>query len=223
MIKHSRLGGATAIVAGVALLTPAHGHAGDREEARARDAWGGAYAGLVIGGGGAGVEVDAAAGAPGFELNEGNVSLGGLVGFNVPLGARAQGGGWLAGLELEMSSLALRRSRPVSGGGEARLDSDWLASARIRAGHAWEDVYLYATAGLALSDIDLDKSSTDGKAVKAGLALGIGAEVKLDTDWAARVEAIGYGLGREDARLGGIERDASLGAAMLRLGVTRRF
>ena len=186
--------------------------------------WSGPYAGLLLGLSGAGSTIDRGAGYKDLELGGGSVGFGAVAGYNFA-SFGGGGSGFMMGLEADISSLGGSERKTDTVLGSAKFESSWLASARVRAGYAWERLYLYGTLGLALSDINAfdTASKKDRNVVRAGLAYGLGAELAVNDNWSARLEGIAYSFGGDKQTFSGSKRDVSLGAATLRLGITRRF
>jgi outer membrane immunogenic protein len=172
--------------------------------------------GIVLGAHGTGVDIRGTSKKPDLE---GEGFAGGIVaGYNF------RSGHWVGGFEADLTSAGFNESKTVTGLGTVKASSDVTGSVRLRGGFAWDRVMLYTTAGIAFSDLEV-QSSLGGKesGVRAGLALGLGAEVAMDNNWAARLEAIGYGFGIDEEKLGGAKHDVAFGRSQIRLGLSRRF
>jgi outer membrane immunogenic protein len=104
--------------------------------------------------------------------------------------------GWLAGAQLGYNLMASPNivlgaevDASLAGiDGELDLANDkvgvgeyeWLASAKVRAGWATDDLLLYATGGLALAGFDYeDEWGCEFSQTRSGLLLGGGAELKI--------------------------------------------
>lgn len=183
------------------------------------DHWTGAYAGISLGSLGAVAEADRGAGNSDFESDEGSFMLGGFIGYNF----RPFGGGWLLGTELDVSvgDIDLNKSDTVLGNTETT--GNFISSLQLRAGYAWQRVFVYGTAGLAITDIDLSPQGNDDNDIRAGIAFGVGAEVAINEKWSTRLDATGYGFGEDDEAFNGTNRDVRIGAGTLRAGISRRF
>ena len=91
-----------------------------------------------------------------------------------------------------------------------------------------DNVLLYATAGLALTDIEIFEASSGlraGQDVLVGFTVGAGVEAKLHGDWTMRLDYAYASFGREV--LSGapvfVDQTVEVDAHLLRLGVTRQF
>ncbi len=179
--------------------------------------WQGPYMGIVLGAAGTGTEFRHTGNST-PDINGEGFSGGIVAGYNF------RSGPWVGGIEADITSAGFSESKTIAGLGTVKASSDVTSSLRLRGGFAWDRVMLYTTAGIAFSDLEL-QSSAGGKdsGVRAGLALGLGAEVAMDNNWAARLEAIGYGFGIDEEKLGGAKHDVAFGQSQIRLGLSRRF
>lgn len=188
-----------------------------------KDNWTGPYVGLTLGAQGTAASIDNGANGEDLDLDDGGLAIGLVGGYNFSPFGRSESGQWLIGAEVDAQFLGSDDSANDSVLGTATLDSSWLASTRVRAGYAWEHLHLYGTAGLALSDIHVETVGDDDDGVRAGLALGFGAEYAINEDWSGRLEGISYSFGEDDRRIAGSDHDIGIGAAVIRIGVSRRF
>jgi outer membrane immunogenic protein len=146
-------------------------------------------------------------------------SQGALAGFQV--GANWQRGAWLMGLEFDISATAAIGSSSAFGAGTLANGNgvgalsitagdriDMLGSGRARLGYLVRpDLLLYATGGLAWSQVDVTSDSSQTGALPSTFAStvgtwrygwvgGAGAEMRLaNTDWLARLEYLHYDFG----------------------------
>ncbi len=188
-----------------------------------KDNWTGPYLGLTLGAQGTAASIDNGANGNDLDLDDGGLAIGLVGGYNFSPFGRSASGQWLIGAEVDAQFLGSDDSASDSVIGNASLDSRWVASTRVRAGYAWEVLHLDGTAGLALSDIHVKTAGDDDDGVRAGLALGLGAELAINEDWSGRLEGISYSFGEDDRNIAGSEHDIGIGAAVLRIGVSRRF
>lgn len=187
------------------------------------DRWHRPYVGVTLGLGAIGSEIDDTQGD--LENNQGSVSANAVFGYNFGVVSFEGNGHWVLGVEGEIGNLSGKTSETSSSLGTVTLDANWIASARVRAGYAWEKLFLYGTAGIAISDIDLSyngKTSNDDD-LRAGLALGLGAEWAMTDQWTARIEGISYDFGEDTININGESRKRRLGAGTIRLGLTHNF
>ena len=186
--------------------------------------WIGNYAGLVIGYSNTAASIDRGAGSSDFDINRDAITIGGLIGTNFSYNPTSEKGGWLFGAEAEFVGLGGKHSKNDATLGEVEIDAKWSGSLRLRAGYAWERLYLYGLAGIAFSDIDVrQKSDKNDDDITASLLLGVGAELAMNDKWSARLDATLTGLGEEDITFSGTSRETASGIVGLRLGITRKF
>jgi len=144
-------------------------------------------------------------------LDGNGVIGGGQAGYN------QQSGGFVYGFEVDLSALDLDESRQASGnylipaGGPvtgntftigSALKTNWLFTARGRLGWAVSNLLLYATGGLAVTDLEVTSTFKDNvrtvgpgasmfarnTQTKYGFAVGGGAEWALTGNWTLRGE-----------------------------------
>lgn len=206
-----------ACVLGVFALTPVSG---------AHD-WSGIYFGASLGGVWGNSDVDADVGCPasGYfctpivapdngpavaAAGAGSFSSDSVIG-GAQAGYNAQDKQFVYGFEIDISALDLNGSRLVAGDYDvpplpgstftigAALSTNWLFTARGRVGWSVSNVLVYATGGLALTDLKvtstfrddastgayMDASSTE---TKVGYTVGGGVEWALTGNWSARGE-----------------------------------
>ncbi|MBI3698861.1 MAG: porin family protein [Afipia sp.] len=161
----------------------------------------------------------AVAAAGSGSTNPAGFTGGGLAGYN------SQRGDWVFGFETDLSSFKLNSARssrglyPVAGAGtsfvlNSSIDSSWLWTARARAGWTVSNALIYATGGLAISELTaanffLDNASTvvgangsgsgSAREVKVGYSIGGGAEWSLTRNWSIKAEYLFVDLGEVQA------------------------
>lgn len=214
--RNSILIAAAGALSSVLLSTSAQ--AGDAYGEGTPALWRGLYLGGTVNISGSGIDISGRGRKDKSDLESSLVTIAPVIGYNFTRGP------WVWGIEADISPAGLDEKKPLSGLGTVTATSDWYGSVRLRAGYAWDQVLIYGAAGLAFSDLEI-KSSSGGRSdgVRAGLALGVGAEYAIDNAWTARVEAIGYGFGDDDVTLAGQKHDVSLSHGNLRIGLTHRF
>lgn len=189
--------------------------------------WSGAYLGGTIGYAFGGSDTARTIGTPGFVgLVPGGIVPGQLklrregVTGGVQAGYNFQTGRFVLGLETDIQLLDAGKSASFTGNPvlgtplttAARSRLDYLGTFRGRVGFLPTDkVLLYVTGGLAYGGID-SQASVNGvlapalswngarNEVKAGYALGAGAEYRLTTNWSIKGEYLYYDLGRQTVR-----------------------
>jgi outer membrane immunogenic protein len=131
-------------------------------------------------------------------------------------------GGVQAGYDWQMRSLVLgvvadwdwtNLSHTTSGSdvgyyGPFKASTDWLASARGRAGLVVEDTMVYVTGGVAVGSISASSGYDYGATIyssihqdKVGWVAGGGLEHKFGQHWSAFAEALYYDLGNTTGSL----------------------
>ena len=186
--------------------------------------WLGTYAGVTIGYTRSGASIERGTSRNDFDINRDAVLLGGVLGRNFSYIPSSSRGGWLFGTEVELTGLGGKHSKTDAVLGEVEIDAKWMASFRLRAGYAWDNLYLYGLAGIAVSDVDVyEKGQKNKDDIHATLLLGVGAEYALSKKWAARVDGMIVGLGEDDISFSGVDRETARGVGTIRAGFTRKF
>ena len=110
--------------------------------------------------------------------------------------------------------------------------SRWLATVRGRFGWlANENMYFYATGGLALANVNTDSTvnfngivnNVSNSTTHAGWTLGAGLEWRFDRQWSAKVEYLYVDLGHATNVLPISNNDHSLTENIFRIGVNYHF
>lgn len=179
--------------------------------------WQGRYFGVTVGATGMGADIKGFGTRDEADIDGGSFTGGVLVGYNF------RSGNWVGGFEADMSVSGIDEEKKVNGLGTVSLSSSVFGSARVRGGYVWDRVFMYATAGLAVYDLDM-KSSLGGNEDTAWMSpvVGVGAEYALNNDWTMRLEGRATG-GSGEFTLAGAKRDVDFGESTLRVGLTRRF
>ncbi|MEE9375939.1 MAG: outer membrane beta-barrel protein [Rhizobiaceae bacterium] len=197
-----------------------------RFDARAVDSidrWSGFYAGVNVDILAGLARAETGAGNPDFK-NKHAKAFGGLhLGYNFAPSGDIDNGGWMFGLEADYSkgNIGENKTDPILG--NVKTVGTFTSSVRARAGFAWESLYLYGTAGIAVSDYNLKAASDTSKEVRLGLAAGLGAEFALSDNWSMRGEVIGYNFGDRIYTFNGTQRKVDLKTMTFRIGLTRKF
>ncbi len=175
-------------------------------------------------------------------------------------GYLVQSGAFVAGVEADFGIWSLRGR--LNGGGRyvapavavgvpfttsASTSANWLATLRGRAGWAFGDVLIYATGGLALSDIKVRNAFLDaipiqfglgegsGSSTRLGWTLGGGGEWRFAPGWSVRAEYLYVDFGSRRARgrvfdvtlpadfTSPTSTSARVNAHIARIGLSRQF
>ena len=176
--------------------------------------------------------VDASAPAP-IGINWSGAYLGVNLGYfsaaigNLPNAPRGIAAGAQAGYDW--------RAGPIVFGGEAdiqasgaedrfaayKFSNPWFGTLRGRAGYAFDNVLIYATAGWAYGAGKLDIPGLSERETHVGWTGGGGIEVGLASHWSARAEYLFICLSDKTYVLSGIS--SGIEANLIRFGVNYRF
>lgn len=147
--------------------------------------------------------------------------------LGVQAGANAQFDTFVLGVEGDVAWSNITNEDEISavGGPYGLTDVNWLASLRGRAGVAFDQVLLYATAGFAgagvtFNDLDAGDPATDG--THFGWTAGVGVEVAVTEDVSVKAEYLYYDLGAvtyDD----GVPDDVSFNLHTIKAGVNFHF
>ncbi len=185
--------------------------------------WSGAYIGVDLSVSGGGAEIEKGTGIKKFDLNQAAISPSGYIGYNFAPFDSSNNGGWMFGVEFALSLSGVNKRKNDAVLGTVKMKSNFLASTRLRAGYAWENVYLYTAAGLGFSDFKIEPAGNSGTDIIAGITYGLGAEYAISDNWSARLEANMYDFGERSIRFNGTKRKIDSGMGQLKLGVSYRF
>jgi outer membrane immunogenic protein len=114
------------------------------------------------------------------------------------LGYNWQTGGWVFGLEGDISYASIDGSTPGNDsfgcGTECRTEVQWFATLRGRAGPTFDRLLLFVTGGLAVAHLEAGfVGSPFGSATRTGWTLGAGVEWAFAPDWSAKLEYLHIG------------------------------
>lgn len=213
----SRSSAFAGVVAGLA-LAPAYAVAGDLATRGDNRDWSGFYAGILVAPSGFGVDVKGVGKKDDADLASDRLTAGLLAGYNFTSGP------WVWGVEADIAPMGFDTSKALAGLGKVSASSDVAATVRLRGGYAWDDLLLYATAGIAFSDLEI-RSSLGGKEEMGlgTLVAGIGAEYAWSDSWRLRLEGLVFGIDDVDVRLAGEKREIAVGESSLRFSVIHKF
>jgi outer membrane immunogenic protein len=111
--------------------------------------------------------------------------IGGTAGFNYQIGS------WVLGVEgdgawANLNGTTFNASCITFG---CTTQSNWLATARGRAGYAWDRVYLYGTGGAAFANVQAAFGALPlFSSTQAGWTAGVGVEYAIWPNWTAKLE-----------------------------------
>ncbi len=98
--------------------------------------------------------------------------------------------------------------------------TDWLGSARVRAGFAVNNILFYGTGGFGFGGVDM--SRTDGlnaSSTRTGWTGGAGVEYGIDRNWSVKAEYLHYDLGKDT--VSSLSAKTTIDAA--KIGLNYRF
>jgi iron complex outermembrane recepter protein len=123
--------------------------------------------------------------------------------FGGTLGANYQVGAWVFGVEADgdwadssgFGTFTTTSTTSLCAGG-CLTKNTWLATARGRAGYAFDRFLVYGTGGAAFGNIQVNFSNDPvSSATKAGWTAGAGVEVAVAPHWSAKAEYLFVDLG----------------------------
>jgi len=157
--------------------------------------WTGFYVGAQLGWGQTSTDYTAGAQAPDatdvvrLPTISKNGFMGGLfAGYNYQINQ------FVLGAEVDGNFLIAGKERYTAATGDAiTAHTDWLGSARLRAGYAFDRLLIYATGGLAFASPNSTVTGTGysygaGNGTRFGWTLGVGAEYAFTDHWIAGLE-----------------------------------
>jgi len=166
--------------------------------------WTGGYVGLQ--GGYAWADADI---VDEFDFDIGSEAFnGGLLGLYA--GYNWQSGAWVFGGEADINWVSNEEEFFVPVGDDVygvEVGTDYLASLRARIGYAWDRTLVFATGGIAFTEVGADASSFNGldfddvelaSESATGWTLGLGIEHAFTDNWLGRFEYRYYDFGDSD-------------------------
>lgn len=121
-------------------------------------------------------------------LNRDGAAVGLLAGYNYQIGQLVLGG------EIDGAALITGKQRFTALTGDfITAHTNWVGSARLRVGYAFDRFMIYATGGLALAEAKSTVTGTGysygaGDGARVGWTLGAGAEYAITNNWIAGLE-----------------------------------
>lgn len=188
------------------------------QQPSAPNAWKGLYAGAHIGG----TIGDVATIEDEKETTDlSNWMAGGYVGLDIALG------NIVIGVEADATWSLNEGDDTAFGTYNITPNLDWLATVRGRVGYAWNQFMFYGTAGFAFTqityDFGLDGLRLDEEQTQTGFVVGGGVDIGLSSSLSLRIEALHYGFGENDFKLGDRDFKADTDLTTIRTGLTFRF
>jgi outer membrane immunogenic protein len=149
---------------------------------------------------------------------------GGLVGGTV--GYNWQTGPWVLGVEgdLDWSNINGNTFNGCAPG--CKTTNDWLGTARVRVGYAFDRFLPYITGGLAVGNMQTKLGGIDAvDNTNVGWTAGAGVEFAVNNNWSLKAEYLYVDLGSFNCGVacGGVPNEVSFTSHIGRAGINYRF
>jgi outer membrane immunogenic protein len=144
---------------------------------------------------------------------------GGQIGYNF------QRGSFVFGVEADISGLSLDATKPCANPAfKCSAKEDWMATVRGRVGYAFDRTLLYATGGVAFSELNAETSLggvhfKDDKSL-TGYAVGGGIEYQFTPKWIGRAEYLYTNYGSDTYHFDVPYKDVETSIQQVRLGMS---
>jgi outer membrane immunogenic protein len=149
--------------------------------------WTGLYAGIIAGGGWGVVPWASGPDATAGSTNISNGHFGGTLGYNAQTVSS-----FVLSTEADIAWNHINATvPPFSCAPNCELTSNWLATARLRLGYAFDRVMPYVTGGVSIGDLTADivgQPLGNQSVVNLSWTVGVGVEVVISGPWTAKVE-----------------------------------
>ena len=188
--------------------------------------WSGLYGGLHLGWGFA--DADYVAGVGGaFGTN--NIDADGIIGGGL-LGLNFQTGNIVFGIEGDISFGDINgrngiTAPPVTA--TDRFETDFIATIRGRAGYAWDNILLFATAGVGFADAEIKDSFQVGPSTTSknhtGFVVGGGLDWAYSQNLSARLEYMYGNYNKKNYTVGGTPDSLEFDTHVVRAAVNFNF
>jgi outer membrane immunogenic protein len=141
------------------------------------------------------------------------------IGYNHHLSQR-----WVVGYEVDVSFGDLNEAALI-GGNVTPLEINAFGTARTRIGYANGPWLIYATAGMAWANTNLNGVAgvASFERPQVGYAIGAGIEYALSQNWSAKIEYLYADLGETNSTINGAVINTDLTLSVVRLGLNYRF
>ena len=154
-----------------------------------------------------------------------NSPSGGMIGGTAGYNWQGAGSPWVFGLEGDIDWTNLKDST-ACGGLNCQTKNNWFGTVRGRVGYAFDRFLPYFTGGLAIGDIEANRTGFIGsKDTNAGWTIGAGIEGVIAGNWTAKVEYLYADLGDTTCSAGacGVATNVDLTVNVVRAGLNYRF
>ncbi len=146
------------------------------------------------------------------------------------LGANYQMGAFVLGVEGDVDWSNIDGTVTCGFGYTCETQSDWLGTARARAGYAWNRILFYGTGGAAFGNIQAGCCGLSyTSATQIGWTAGAGIEAAFAPNWTAKIEYLYVDLGNMSCgtlscgTVNGASTSVSLTENLVRAGVNYKF
>ena len=154
-----------------------------------------------------------------------NSPSGGMIGGTAGYNWQGAGSPWVFGLEGDIDWTNLKAST-ACGALNCQTRNNWLGTARGRVGYAFDRFLPYFTGGLAVGDIEANRTGLIGStSTNAGWTVGVGIEGVIAGNWTAKLEYLYADLGSTTciAVACGVATNVDLTVNVVRGGLNYRF
>ena len=181
----------------------------------ADSSWDGFYMGLSLDA----ARTNASVGGIGAQSRKSEAaSLGAYAGFN-----RSTNSGLIWGGEIGLSAAESTPNLTTGALGTTEFNGKFVVNPRLRAGFATGNLFLYGTAGVAISDAVVRSAGATTTDYAMGVSYGIGAEMKMGNGWSTRLDLTRTDLGQKAQNFNGLTRDTNVKMDKITLGLTKSF
>ena len=154
-----------------------------------------------------------------------NSPSGGMIGGTAGYNWQGAGSPWVFGLEGDIDWTNLKDST-ACGALNCQTKNNWFGTARGRVGYAFDRFLPYFTGGLAVGDIEANRTGFVGSSsTNAGWTVGAGIEGVIAGNWTAKLEYLYADLGNTtcSAVSCGVATNVDLTVNVVRGGLNYRF
>ncbi|SEK81295.1 outer membrane immunogenic protein [Bosea lupini] len=170
--------------------------------------WNGIYVGAHTGG-----AFDRFQGAGKKSRNE--ILLGGQLGYNLQMG------GFVTGVEADISMNGLGKGAKRTGGTSA--DMRYVSTLKARAGIAFDRVLVYGLGGVAYGSLKASDGLVSKEKSKIGYVVGAGAEYGITDNLSAKLEYNYVSLGKQNFQFASGRARVGVNEHLVKAGLNYRF
>jgi len=185
--------------------------------------WSGPYFGIDLSALGAASRIKRGPGVKKYHKGQGSLAAGIHFGYNFSPFGSSKDSGWMLGTEFALTFADLKNSKVDAVLGTIKTNGNFLGSTKLRAGYAWEKVFVYGSAGLGFSDFNTRPIGLKSTDINVGVTYGLGVEFAMSQNWSLRLEGNLYEFGGRSYHFNGIKRKVDQGIAQIKFGGSYRF